>query len=106
MKDTMLKPCADWIEKLAVRYPDDLAYDDRIALNKHLASCRACTIIHPFYLEIGARICNLPAVEPLPDLPYEILQLEGRSAIYKVQPASLFSGLLTWLGVSERLLHA
>jgi len=46
MKNSMLMPCAAWVEKLAVKYPDDLSFADRVALNEHLASYSACDTIH------------------------------------------------------------
>lgn len=97
MKNSMLMPCADWVEKLAVKYPDDLSFADRVALNEHLASCPACDTIHSAYQTMGGRIFNLPPVEPLSGLPYELLQRERRSTPRVGQLETTAPGILLWL---------
>ena len=97
MKNSMLMPCAGWVEKLAVKYPDDLSFADRVALNEHLASCPACDTIHSAYQAMGGRIFNLPPVEPLSRLPYELLQRERRSAPRVEQLETKAPGILLWL---------
>jgi hypothetical protein len=97
MKNSMLKPCADWVEKLAIKYPDDLTFAERVALNEHLASCPTCAAIHSTYQVMGVRICNLPPVEPLPGLPYELLQRERYSVPYVEQLETMSTGSLFWL---------
>ena len=97
MKNPMLMPCAGWVEKLAVKYPDDLSFADRVALNEHLASCSACDTIHSAYQAMGGRIYNLPPVEPLPGFPYELLQREKRSAPHVEQLETTSPGILLWL---------
>lgn len=82
MKDPLYTPCAAWMEKLAVRYPDDLSYADRLTLSQHLAECPACTAVHAAYQAIGTRLLNLPTVEPLPNLPHELLQPGKHIASY------------------------
>jgi hypothetical protein len=94
MKNSMLMPCADWVEKLAIKYPDDLTYAERVALNVHLASCSTCAAIHSSYQVIGERINNLPPVEPLPGLPYELLQREKCTAPYAEQLETTSPGIL------------
>jgi hypothetical protein len=97
MKNSMLRPCADWVEKLAVKYPDDLSYAERIALNEHLTSCPTCAAIHSTYQVIGVGICNLSPVEPLLGLPYELLQREKRSASYVESLEITSPSVLFWL---------
>ena len=97
MKNSMLMPCADWVDKLAVKYPDDLSYAERVALNEHLASCPACAKVHSAYRVMGVRIYNLPPVDALPALPYELLQREKRIAPYGEQLGTTFPGILLWL---------
>src|SRR5437660_6214181 len=105
MKNPMLMPCAGWVEKLAVKYPDDLSFADRVALNEHLASCPACDTIHSAYQAMGGCICNLPPVEPLSRLPYELLQCEKRSAPRVEQLETTAPGILLWLkSLSEIML--
>lgn len=82
MKDPLYAPCAAWIEKLAVRYPDDLSYADRLTLSQHLAECPTCTSVHAAYQAIGTRLLNLPTVEPLPCLPPELLRPGKHVASY------------------------
>jgi hypothetical protein len=94
MKNSMLRPCADWVERLAVRYPDDLSYVERVALNEHLASCPTCAAIHSAYQVMGARIYSLPPVEPLPAFPYRLLQREQCSAPYVEQLGTMSPGIL------------
>lgn len=97
MKNSILTPCADWVERLAVRNSDDLSYAQRVALHEHLASCSACATAHSTYQGIGNCICNLPAVEALAGLPYELLQGVERATSRKERAACMFSGILTWL---------
>ena len=105
MKNPMLMPCAGWVEKLAVKYPDDLSFADRVALNEHLASCPACDTIHSAYQAMGGCICNLPPVEPLSRLPYELLQCEKRSAPRVEQLETTVPGILLLLkSLSEIML--
>src|ERR1700730_9961647 len=94
MKDSTLVPCSNWSEKLATRFQDDLSYVDRVALNEHLALCPKCAAVYSFYRVIGSQISDLPAVEPLPGLPFHLMQHMERSASYKkrFEPA-----VLTWL---------
>ncbi len=56
MKNSMLMPCTDRVEKLAVRNSDDLSYSQRVALNEHLASCAACASAHSDAVEVS--ICR------------------------------------------------
>lgn len=97
MKNSMLMPCTDWVEKLGARNPDDLSYTQRIALNEHLASCSACASAHSAYQEIASHICNLPAVKPLPNLPYELFTDAKRSNTRKERITCMFSSILAWL---------
>jgi hypothetical protein len=104
MKNSMLMPCADWVEKLAVKYPDDLSYAERVALNEHLVTCSTCATIHSTYQVMGARISNLPPVEPLPGLPYELLQREKCSASNIKQLETTYPGILCWLKALSEIL--
>lgn len=113
MKNSMLMPCAGWVEKLAIKYPDDLSYAERVALNVHLASCSTCAVIHSSYQAIGMRISNLPPVEPLPGLPYELLQqlapvksgLLQQVARIGMTIQSVVQSNTHWLGLLEKI-HA
>lgn len=106
MKNLMRMPCADWVEKLAVRNSDDLSYSQRVALNEHLASCSTCASAHSTYQAIAGRICGLPAVEPLTSLPYGLLQHVERPISHKEQLVAMFSGILIWLrSLSAAFIH-
>ena len=97
MKNSMLIPCMDWVDRLAVRNSDDLSYSQRVALHEHTAACSACASAQSTYQAIGSCICNLPAVEPLAGLSGELLQHVERSGAHKERAASMFAGMLTWL---------
>src|SRR5437660_2186638 len=97
MKNSMLVPCVNWAEKLAVSNPDDLSYSQRVALNEHLASCTACASAHSAYQIIANHISSLPAVEPLADLPYELLADTERYTTPKEWITCIFSSILAWL---------
>src|SRR5207248_9914008 len=97
MKNSMLVPCVNWAEKLAVSNPDDLSYSQRVALNEHLALCSACATAHAIHQLIRMRISNLPAVEPLVNLPYELLAGAERSITRKERVTLLLSSILAWL---------
>lgn len=97
MKNSMLMPCVNWVDKLALRNPDDLSYSQRIALNEHLASCPACASAHSACQVVAGHICSLPAVEPLTNLPYELLADAKRSITRKERIICMFSSILTWL---------
>ena len=97
MKNSMLMPCVNWVEKLAIRNPDDLSYSQRVALNEHLASCSACATAHAIHQVIRMRISSLPAVEPLANLPYELLADAERSVTRKERVTCLLSSILVWL---------
>jgi hypothetical protein len=93
----MLMPCADWVEKLVFSNSDDLTYSQRIALNEHLASCPACATAYSAYRVIAEHISSLPAVEPLVNLPYDLLADAERSINRKEQIICMSSSILTWL---------
>src|SRR5438105_15834544 len=112
MKNSMLVPCMNWAENLAVsnpddlsysqrvalnEYPDDLSYSQRVALNEHLASCSTCATAHTIHQVIRMRISSLPAVEPLANLPYELLADAERSITRKERVACLLSSIFAWL---------
>ncbi len=103
MKDSTFAPCANWADKLATRYQDDLSYAERVALNQHLVSCPTCAAVYAAYRVIGTQISDLPVVEPLPDLPFHLIQHMERSVSYKrrFEPA-----ILTWCkSLSTARLH-
>jgi PQQ enzyme repeat len=95
MKDTMLMPCSDWSDKLAVRKPEDLSPSARLALNEHMEICPACASVYSAYHFMELSICNLPLVEPLPGLPEELLRLEESSVIIE-ELELLPSEILRW----------
>src|SRR5437764_302383 len=97
MNNSMLVPCVNWAEKLAVSNPDDLSYSQRVALNEHLASCSACATAHAIHQVIRMRISSLPPVEPLANLPYELLADVERSITRKERVTRIFSSIFTWL---------
>jgi len=68
----------------------------RVALHEHLATCQACSAVHSAYNLMEVRIRSLPAVEPLPHLPYQLLQREKSSATYKEALEPAFPSILTW----------
>src|SRR6266571_2930422 len=75
MNNATLTPCPEWAEKLAGTHPDDLSPSDREALNAHVASCSACTLVRSQYDEVAMLIRNLPADDVPTDLPPELLRL-------------------------------
>src|SRR5713101_3481358 len=78
MIKSKLTPCANWVQKLSARHPDDLSPSDRIALNEHLALCRACTEVHTAYKTMEAAIRSLPMSKPVPVFSYQHSQLERK----------------------------
>lgn len=68
MKDTMLKPCKVWAEKLAATLSDDLSSSEQIALESHLQECSMCAAMRNEYLLMDTLIRDYPAHETLPDL--------------------------------------
>src|SRR5437588_4279278 len=97
MKNSMLVPCLNWAEILAVSNPDDLSYSQRVALNERLASCSACATAHAIHQVIRMGISSLPTVEPLANLPYELLAGTERSITRKERVTCLLSSILARL---------
>ena len=75
MNNVPLTPCLEWAEKLAGIHPDDLSPCEREALNAHIASCSACTLVRSQYEKVATLIRNLPAEDVSTDLPPELLRL-------------------------------
>lgn len=76
MRESVTTPCSQWAEKLATKYQDDLSYMDRLTMKEHLAVCPACATVHAAYKVMDDLMNTLPPVEPLPSLPYHLLQSE------------------------------
>ena len=74
MNYPMYTACAEWAEKLAATHPDDLSPSERVALERHVASCPACAAVRTEYQAIDALILDFPGVKPLPDLPIRLPQ--------------------------------
>jgi hypothetical protein len=68
-----LVPCKRWAPVLATR-PADLPAADRDALDRHVASCRACAAVRAEYQRMDALILGLPAPAALPGLPPRLLR--------------------------------
>ena len=75
VKDPMLNPCPEWAEKLAATHPDDLSLSEREALEMHVSSCSACTIVRAQYQKLATLLRDLPADDPPPVLPPKLLHL-------------------------------
>ncbi len=83
-----LTPCSFWAEHLAATHLDDLSSFERVALERHIASCPACAAIRAEYEAMGRKISQLPTVEPRPGIPAGLLKLWNKQAGGAV-PASL-----------------
>src|ERR1700730_12110934 len=94
-KVSMHRPCADWVEKLAARHPDDVSPTDRRALNEHLTRCATCNEVYATYkaLEAGMRCLSK---ESIPEFSYEPLEAVRRPLAARF-PRSLSSSLLLLL---------
>jgi hypothetical protein len=111
-----LTPCTNWVQKLSARHPDDLSFSDRIALNEHLALCRACSEVHTAYHTMEAGIRSLLTSKPTPVLSYHLPQLDrkviSRSALSLPDIisfiVSVFSSLFITISLSNiyQKLHA
>ena len=73
-------PCTDWVQKLSARHHDDLSPSDHVALQEHLALCRACTEVHTAYQSMEAGIRSLLFSNPTPVLAYQLPQRESKAA--------------------------
>src|SRR5436309_2190110 len=95
MKDEILMPCIEWAEKLAARHPEDISPSDRIALNKHIATCKACAAVHAAYHAMEISVRALPATS-LPDFPYERLQRKDKPIMSPVSHLLTYFGSTRW----------
>src|SRR5947209_20499868 len=68
-------PCPEWEEKLSITNPEDLSDADMALLTMHLASCPACASVRATYLETDLILQSLPPIEPLAELPPQLVQL-------------------------------
>lgn len=66
--------CPEWAARLAALHPDDLAPDERAALQQHISACSNCAAVYAQYQEVDACILRLPVVQPSPQ---QVSQLEA-----------------------------
>jgi hypothetical protein len=66
--DSLILPCERWAPLLAAS-PGDLTAEDRAALERHVATCAACTIVRAEYQRMDALIRSLPAPAGFAELP-------------------------------------
>jgi hypothetical protein len=78
-------PCSDWALKLSARHSDDLPPSECIALQEHLAMCKACSEVHIAYLTMDAGIRSLLISKAAPihtyPRPQQISRMKPRSEI-------------------------
>ena len=75
IKEPLHLPCADWSETLATTHLADLFPSDWEAFNIHVQSCSECAAFRAEYRFVENQLRRLPVVEPLPDLPPQLLFL-------------------------------
>ncbi len=75
MKDQELMMCSDWQEMLASMHEDDHSFAEWVALNEHVESCTACAAVRAENLAMRAFIRQMPAPEPPPEFPPQLLQI-------------------------------
>ena len=80
--DSRHLPCADWVQKLAARHPEDLSPSDRRALREHLALCGACNAVYAAYRTFDAQIDSSTIRRPIPEFSYEPLQPLRRPPVH------------------------
>lgn len=68
--------CPEWAEKLNALHRDDLPFEERMALRKHLDGCSNCRAVKAEYRALDALITDLP-VEPLAEMPARLRELTG-----------------------------
>jgi hypothetical protein len=68
MKDSRLKPCKVWAEKLAATLPGDLSSTEQIALESHMEKCSTCAAMRNEYHQQDTLIRAYPADETMSDL--------------------------------------
>jgi hypothetical protein len=71
--DRLVLPCERWAPLLATP-PGDLTAADRNALERHVATCTACTFVRAEYQHMEALIRSLPAPARFSELPPRLTQ--------------------------------
>jgi hypothetical protein len=79
-------PCAEWALTLAAP-EEDLPAPERAALERHVASCPACSAARDDYRRMDAQIRALPAPRPLAGLPPALLTEWQREAAIRAHVA-------------------
>jgi len=72
--------CPEWAEKLNAIHRNDLPFEERAELRKHLETCANCRAVKAEYRALDALITGLPPVEPLPAMPPRLRELTGTRA--------------------------
>ena len=67
--------CEEWKEQLALLLAGVLPSTDRKALDEHTQSCSACSAVLAEYYVIDEYLRRSFAVEPLPDLPPQLVEI-------------------------------
>ena len=82
------QPCKRWQHLLAARHPDDLTPSERAALEKHLATCDACTTTRADYdmLTQGIRALPAPSLQPLPAFAMPQQEAKAVSEHHELDP--------------------
>ena len=84
-------PCPEWEEKIAATHPNDLSTSERQALEKHVESCKACADTLTQYLSMDTQLRYSSRVEPLPELPPELLKIWGKQDHQQVSREPMFA---------------
>jgi hypothetical protein len=67
--------CAQCEQMLSLLNPEELSNVNWNIINKHITSCAKCAFVLKKNRETDALLRSLPAIEPLPELPYELQRL-------------------------------
>jgi outer membrane protein assembly factor BamB len=73
----LLQACPAWVEKLSAIHHDDLSFEERLEMRKHLENCANCQTVRAEYRAMDALITNLPPVVPLDAMPTRLQELTG-----------------------------
>lgn len=106
MRDTMSSPCPEWADKLADFHSNNLSSPDREALNRHLASCEACSAVLREYHDLDESIHRMLSSKPLPyfspHLLYGIPQKSRQS--FQMRPIFVTMAVIALLAITASAL--
>jgi outer membrane protein assembly factor BamB len=71
------QPCPEWATQLSALHREDLPFEERLKLRRHLETCPGCTAVKAEYRALDAQLIALPPVAPLAYMPARLQELTG-----------------------------